>query len=87
MAKVNTYGLTIKGLKKASGCTEDYGFYSGRYSEIFYDRSTCEIRVIDQVSHNSFTVSNDPDFVKICSTYRHMTMQEIADKIHRVIKE
>ena len=87
MAKVNTYGLTIKGLKKASGCTEDYGFYSGRYSEIFYDRSTCEIRVFDQVSHNSWAVSKDPDFVKICSTYRHMTMQEIADEIHRVLRE
>lgn len=89
MAKVNTYGLSIKGLKKASGCTEDYGSYSGRYVEIFYDRSTGEVWGNFQCSlgRNSWTEYHDPDIVKICSTSRHMTMQEIADEIHRVIRE
>ena len=89
MAKVNTYGLAIKGLKKASGCTEDYGSYSGRYVEIFYDRSTGEVWGNFQCSlgQNSWTEYHDPAVVKICNTSRHMTMQEIADEIHRVLRE
>ena len=89
MARVNTYGLTIKGLKKASGYTEDYGYYSGRYVEIFYDRSTGEVWGNFQISlgQNSWTEYHDPAVVKICNTSRHMTMQEIADEIQRVLQE
>ena len=89
MAKVNTYGLPIKGLKTASGYTEDYGSCSGRYVEIFYDRSTGEVWGNFQCSTgmNSWTEYHDPAVVKICNTSRHMTMQEIADEIHRVIME
>ena len=88
MAKVNTYGLTINGLKKTSGYTEDYGSYSGRYVEIFYDRSTGEVwgNFHCSLGHNSWTEYHDPDVVKICNTSRHMTMQEIADEIHRVLR-
>ena len=89
MAKVNTYGLSIKGLKKASGCTEDYGSYSGRYVEIFFDRSTGEVWGNFQCSlgQNTWTEYHDPAVLKICNTSRHMTMQEIADEIHRVLRE
>lgn len=89
MSKVNTYGLTIKGLKKTSGYTEDYGYYSGRYVEIFYDRSTGEVWGNFQYSlgQNSWTEYHDPDIVKICNTSRHMTMQEIADEINRVLQQ
>lgn len=89
MAKVNTYGLPIKGLKTASGYTEDYGSYSGRYVEIFYDRSTGEVWGNFQCSlgQNSWSEYNDTDIVKICNTSRHMTMQEIADEIRRVLRE
>ena len=41
--KLNTHGLTIKGIKKASGETCDYGPYSASYVEVFYDRSTGEV--------------------------------------------
>lgn len=89
MAKVNTYGLPIKGLKKASGYTEDYGSYSGRYVEIFYDRSTGEVwgNFHYSLGQNSWTEYHDPAVVKICNTNRHMTMQEIADEVHRVLQE
>lgn len=89
MAKVNTYGLAIKGLKKASGCTEDYGCYSGRYVEIFYDRSTGEVWGNFQHSpgQNSWTVYHDPDIIKVCTTSIHMTMQQIADCIRDRIQE
>lgn len=89
MTKVNTYGLTIKDLKKTSGFTKDYGYYSGMYVEIFYDRSTGEVWGNFQISlgQNSWSEYNDPDILKICNTSRHMTMQEIADEIHRVLQE
>ena len=89
MAKVNTYGLPIKGLKKASGYTEDYGCYSGSYVELFYDKSNGDVWGNFQFSRgqNSWTEYHDPAVVKICNTIRHMTMQEIADEIHRVLRE
>lgn len=38
MAKVNTYGLTINGLKAASGETRNYSDRA-LYDELFYDRA------------------------------------------------
>ena len=89
MAKVNTYGLPIKGLKTASGYTDDYGSYSGRYVEIFYDRSTGEVwgNFQHSLGHNSWTVYHDPDVIKVCTTSSHMTMQQIADCIRYRIQE
>lgn len=89
MAKVNTYGLKINGLKKTSGYTDDYGSYSGQYVEIFFDRGTGEVWGNFQCSlgQNSWTEYRNPDVVKICNTSRHMTMQDIADEIHRVLLE
>ena len=81
---INNHGLRINGLKKASGCTENYGPYSGSYVEIFYCKTSGDVLVNYQYSlgHNSWTVYDDPDIVKICNTSRHMTMQQIADAIH-----
>ena len=81
---INNHGLRINGLKKASGCTENYGPYSGSYVEIFYDKSSGDVWGNYQYSigHNSWTVYNDPDIIKICDASMHMTMQQIADAIH-----
>ena len=89
MEKVNKHGMNIKGLKAASGYTENYGAYSGCYVELFYDKSSGEVwgNYHCSLGQNSWTVYKDPDVVKICSTSRHMTMQEIADEIHRVMQE
>lgn len=83
MKTVNTYGLTMKGLRKASGSTENYGYYSGSYDELFYDRSTGEVWTVFQhsIGQNSWTEYSDPNVIKICNTSKHMTMQEIADCI------
>lgn len=41
--KINTYDLTITGLKEASGMTKGLnGYYNPAYVELFYDRSTGE---------------------------------------------
>ena len=89
MKAVNTYGLKIIGLKKASGNTENYGAYSAYYDELFYDRSTGEVWTVYQCSlgQNSWTQYHDPNVIKICNTNRHLTMQEIADLIRDRLAE
>lgn len=83
MKSVNTYSIPIKGLRKASGNTCNYGDYSAEYEEIFYNRSTGEVWTCYQVSlgDNSWTVYDDPAVVKICNSHNHMSMQQIADAI------
>ena len=86
---LNTHNLKLVGIKKASGETQDYGDYSGKYDEIFYDRKTGEIWTKFQYSlgQNSWTQYHDENIIKICNTTRHMTMQEIADAIARCVPE
>lgn len=89
MAKVDTHGIKIKGLKKASGNTENYGYYSGKYDEVFYDRKTGEVWTVSQYSlgQNTWTVYDDPNVIKVCNASNHMTMQEIADMIYQRLCE
>lgn len=86
MAKVNTYGLKINGLKAASGETRNYSDRA-LYDELFYDRATGEVWTVFQCSLgcNSWTVYHSPNVIKICNTARHMTMQEIADAIYEAV--
>lgn len=85
MAKVNKHGMKMVGLKKASGETQNYGYYSGMYVEIFYDKADGEVWGVFQYSlgQNSWTEYHDSSIVKICNTSSHMTMQEIADAIYQ----
>ena len=87
MAKVNTHGLKMVGLKKASGNTEDYGYYSPSYEEVFYDMKTGEVWTVFQHSlgQNWWTQYDDKNIIKICNTSHHMTMQEIADRIYDAV--
>lgn len=89
MAQLNTHGLKMTGIKAASGETRNYGSYSARYVEIFYNRSTGEIWTVFQCSlgHNSWTVYHDQDIIKICETSSHMTMQEIADAVYDAVRQ
>ena len=83
MKRINTYGIIIKGLRKASGETQNYTDDT-RYEEIFYNRETGEVWTKFQCSigQNSWTQYHDPAIIKICNTSRKMTMQQIADRIH-----
>lgn len=87
--KTNTYGLKMTGLKKASCETVEYGDYSASYVEIFYDQATGEVWTKYQcsVGQNSWTQYRDRDVLKICNAQHHMTMQQIADAIHRAVIE
>lgn len=86
---INKYGIKMNGLKNASGYTENYVPYSGNYVELFYDKSNGDVWGVFQHSlgQNSWTVYHDPDVVKVCTTSRHMTMQEIADSIRNRLQE
>lgn len=87
--KTNTYGMKMTGLKKASGETKNYGYYSDKYVELFYDRGTGEVWTVFQCSlgHNFWTQYHDPEIIKICNASEHMTMQQIADAIHQKVTE
>lgn len=84
---INTHGLKMVGLKKASGSTENYGYYSPAYNELFYDKSDGKVWTVYQYSigHNWYTVYHDDNIIKICNTSSHMTMQQIADAIYNTI--
>lgn len=89
MKSVNTHNLAMKGLRKASGETENYGSYSDKYNEIFYNLETGEVWTKFQCSlgQNSWTTYHDANIIKVCNTSRHMTMQQIADAIRDVVAD
>lgn len=80
---MDKHGLDIKGIRKACGETKDYGDFSGKYVEIFYDAKSGEVWTRFQYSlgRNSWTEYRDPNIIKVCNTSRYMKMQEICDKI------
>ena len=81
--KINTHGLKMTGLKKASGATCNYGDYSPKYDQIFYDRFTGEVWTVFHwsIGGNSWTEYDDEEVIWICDARHHMTMQRIADEI------
>lgn len=80
--KINTYGLKMLGLKKASGATCSW---SG-HTQISYDTSTGEVLTSDHIGNN-WTEYHDPAVLYVCHTSRHLTMQELADLIHQRVWE
>lgn len=89
MKKVNKHGLTMRGLKAASGETKDYGYYSGHYVQISYDTLTGDIMTDYHYSlgQNSWTRYHNPAIIAVAITADHMTMQDIADAIARALEE
>lgn len=92
MKKINTHGLKMVGLKKASGDTRDYDrdFYTrSNYIQISYDRDNGEIltNLHSSLGYNSWSEYHDPAVITICYTSRHMTMQEIADRIAETVED
>lgn len=87
--KINTYDLTITGLKEASGMTKGLnGYYDPTYVELFYDRSTGEAWGKRQYSlgQSTWTKYDDPDVIKIGNISEPKTMQELADLIHEEVE-
>lgn len=83
MAKINKHGLKMHGLRAASGDTENYGYYSGQYVQVSYDRSTGDVltNYHYSIGHNWWTQYHDPAIITVAMASNHMTMQQIADAI------
>lgn len=81
--KIDTHGLKMIGLRKASGYTENYPAASGKYVQISYDTETGEILVSYHVSlgQNSWKEYNNVNVILVCFTRHHLSMQTIADLI------
>lgn len=81
--QINKHGLKMNGLKAASGWTENYGYYSGQYVQISYDRNTGDVLADYHYSlgQNSWTRYHDPAIITVAMASNHMTMQQIADAI------
>lgn len=88
MAKVNTYGLKISGLRGIAGRTKGLrGFYDSYYLQLFYDQATGEAWTTEHVSlgHNSQMVIHDPDVVNCGFLWEPLTMQQLADRIRESV--
>lgn len=88
--KINTRGIKMIGLKAASSNTKNLqGYYSGSYVELFFDRSTGEVWTVYQynLGHNTWTMYDDNNVVKIGNFSEPATMQEIADAIIARLEE
>lgn len=84
MANVNKHGLTIKGLRKASGET---GACPGTsYVSIYYSRADGTVLVKYHYTNNEYTVYHDANIILVCNTRVHMTMQAIADNVAFAVK-
>ena len=81
--KIDTHGLKMIGLRKASGFTETYSLASGMYTQISYDTATGEILPTFHYSYgyNSWTEYHDDSVIFICFTRHHLKMQLLADII------
>lgn len=85
MSKVDTHGLKIVGLKKASSDTYNRKWRDQSHDEIFYNRETGEVWAVYQYGLMT-RVYDDPNVIKIVNAWKHMTMQEIADMISQVVE-
>ena len=86
--KTNTYGLTMRGLRKAAGATKGLtGYYNGHYVQISYDTSNGEILTNYHYSlgQNSWTQYHGSDIITVCNASNPMTMQQIADAIAEAV--
>lgn len=79
--KINTHGIKMIDLEKASNETRHRPNWAGSRYDIYYDKSTGEVWTRFFTNENEWAVYHDKDVVKVCSTGRYLTPQKIADAI------
>ena len=79
--KIDTHGLKMIGLRKASGCTKHFPCGSGQYFQISYDTATGEVLTTFHLDNNSWTEYDDENIILICHTQHHLSIQTLADMI------
>lgn len=87
MAKVNTHGMKMHGLKAAAGETRDVYPYAGHYVQISYDTDTGDIYAHWHIDVNSWIHYDNPAIFTAVRAMTHMTMQEIADAIAEAVAD
>jgi len=82
---INTYGLTMIGLRQAAGNTH---FPAHSLStQISYDTATGQIHTAVHASANSWVVYRSPTIIYVCHANHRLTMQQIADRIAHAVME
>lgn len=85
---MNTYRMTMRGLRKAAGETKGLrGYYGGGYVQISYDTGTGDV-LTDyhySIGNSWWTQYHDQAIITVCNARRQMTMQQIADAIARAV--
>lgn len=79
--------MKIKGIKKASGYTENYPPYSGKRVDLFIDLNTGEVWGEFIHGDNTWMEFRDPAIHRFASTTRHMTMREIRERAETFLAE
>ena len=86
--KVNCYGLEIKGLRAAAGYITSLGRkHAGGYYEIFYDCADGQIWTVYNISADDRRTYPSPKIISVCTTRKHMTMQQIVDALYARLQE
>lgn len=79
--------MKIKGIKKASGYTENYGHYSNHRVDLFIDLKTGEVWGEYIYGNNNWKQFHDPAVRRFASTKKHMTMKEIRERAEAFLTE
>ena len=86
MATINTHGIKMNGLRKAAHETKGLSPYGDIRTQISYDRDTGDIYTNDHIGEN-WSQYHDPAVITVCFTKRHMSQQEIADRIAEALAD
>lgn len=79
--------MKIKGLKKASENTTNWGINSGFHTEIWYDIITGEVWAKDVSGWDWWTEYHSKTIIQVADTTRHMSEKAIEKAINGAISE
>lgn len=85
MAAINKHGRRISHLKAVSGSTADCIPYGKLYVQISYDTRSGELIAREHLRGSYTDYRDEPAIVHIANAYKHMSMQELADRVHEVL--
>ena len=78
---LNTHGYPMYGLDEASEATGNWPPNSCGYTQISYNTATGTVLTSDHADPDSWTRYPDKAIITVCGAYRHMSAQDIADRI------
>lgn len=77
--------MKIKGIKKASGYTENYAPYSNQRVDLFIDLDSGEVWGEYIYGDNTWKQFHNPAIRRFASTKKHMTMKEIRERAEEFV--